>query len=79
MRAIAGLLLLLISLLGSQAQNGSELPNVQAEVKVLKELFVDLLLKQAAMESEVGNLKTELALGTQNRRSWLSAQMLVGF
>lgn len=79
MRAIAGLLLLLISLLGSQAQNGSELPNVQAEVKALKELFVDLLLKQAAMESEVGNLKIELALGTQNRRSWLSAQMLVGF
>lgn len=70
MRAIAGLLLLLISLSGSQAQGGDDLSNVWAEVKALKELLAELLVKQTILETEVSNLKAELTLGTQNHGSW---------
>lgn len=72
MRAITGLLLLLISLSGSQAQDGggTEPSNIWPEVKALKDLFGELMVKQTILETEVNNLKDELTLGKQNHGSW---------
>lgn len=65
MRTIAGLLLVLISLSGSQAQEGDDPSDVQPEVKVLKELLAELLMKQRILQTDVNNLRAELTLGTQ--------------
>lgn len=70
MRAVAGLLLLLISLSGSQAQEGAEVSDVWPEVKALKVLLAELLVKQTILETDVNNLKAELTLGTQDHGSW---------
>lgn len=70
MRAVAGLLLLLISLSGSQAQDGDDPSNVWPEIKALKELLAELLVKQTILESDVNNLKAELTLGTQHYVGW---------
>lgn len=64
MRGVAGLLLLLISLSGSQAQCGGE--GSEPDVKALKDLLAELVLKLTFLETDVSDLKAELTLGTQN-------------
>lgn len=80
MRAIAGLLLLLISLSGSQAQDVTnvDFSNILLDVTALKSLVRDLMLKQQGLETLVDELKDRLMLGTQSQNH-RSCRITVGF
>lgn len=70
MRAAAGLLLLLIGLCGSQAQVGGDI-DVQTEVKALRTMLAEVMVKQTIMQTQIDELKAQQPCGKQSRKAKL--------
>lgn len=73
MRAAAGLLLLLIGLCGSQAQLGddAERSNLLTEVKAIKGMLAEVMVKQMVLEMQVNELKEKQDRGKQSEKATL--------
>lgn len=73
MRAAAGLLLLLIGLCGSQAQVGGDTgcSDVQTEVKALKTMLAEVMVKQTILQTQIDELKTQQPCGKQSGKAKL--------
>lgn len=71
MRAAAGLLLLVIGLCGSQAENGGEInrSDVWTEVSVLKTMLMEAMMTQKLLQTQVNELKAEQARGKQSENA----------
>lgn len=70
MRAAAGLLLLLMGLCGSQAQVGGD-ADVWTEVRALRAMLMEAMVKQTTLQSQVKELKAEQARGRQSQNDKL--------
>lgn len=70
MRAAVWLLLLLIGLHGSQAQVAGD-TDVWTEVKALKTILMEAMVKQTILQKQVDDLKEEQARGKQSKNAKL--------
>lgn len=70
MRAVPGLLVLLISLCGSQAETEgrTKCSDVLTEVNALKMMLIEAVMMQKIQQTQIDELKDELARGKQREK-----------